>query len=101
MSCTTSPGMRRGRTNTMSDAIKSDGTATTRRWRMYVRMAKLGRCARGRSGPVFLLVDPGRHEPAAVVEAVIRHVVLDVGLPGRDDLDRAVRPEVGLLGQVA
>src|SRR6266446_413462 len=102
MSWTTSPGMRRGRTKTIREAIRSDGRATTRRRRMYVRMAQRGRGAgTAAAARLVLLVDPGGHEPAAVVEAVVRHVVLDVGLPGRDDLDRAVHAEVGLLGHVA
>src|SRR5205823_5961085 len=41
MSWTTSPGIRRGRVNTMSEAISSDGTATRRRRRTYLRMRPL------------------------------------------------------------
>jgi hypothetical protein len=46
------------------------------------------------------LVDPGSHHPAAEVEAVVRHVVLDVRLPRRDDVHRAVHAEVAVLGRV-
>src|SRR5437660_7777909 len=97
MSWTTSPGIRRGRVNTMSEAISSDGTATRRRRRTYLRMRALDAAA----SESRLLVDPGGHQPPAIVEAVVRHVVLDVRVPRREDPDRPVGPEQRLIGEVA
>src|SRR5215467_10518066 len=37
-----------------------------------------------RNTTALLLIEPHRHQPTAVVEAVVRREVLDVGLPGRD-----------------
>src|SRR5882724_13674469 len=94
MSWTTSPGMSRGSVKTMSEAMSSDGTATTRRRKTYSRMMPA-------AAADLLLVDPDGHEPAAVVEAVVRHEVLDVGVPRRQDLDRAVHAEQRLVREVA
>ena len=55
---TTSPGISRGRVKTISDAISSDGIATTNRFARY-------RLSIG----AVLPFEPGRHQAAAVVVA--------------------------------
>src|SRR5947209_3034651 len=52
-------------------------------------------------GPAPLLVDPGGHEAPTVVEAVVGRVVLDMRVPGREDPDRSVHAEQGLVGEIA
>src|SRR5207248_2807941 len=60
---TTSPGMSRGSVNTMSDAISSDGMATTSRFARY-RLSIGG----------WLPVEPRGDEPPAIVVADVRDV---------------------------
>src|SRR5689334_2091572 len=63
MSCTASPGIRRGSVKTITEAISSEGIAITSRrarYRLSTRSA----------------IQPGRHEPSAVVVAEVRGVVL-------------------------
>src|SRR5207247_3513131 len=57
--------------------------------------------SRSAPGGRSLPVDPGGHEPPPVIEAVVGHVVLDVRVPGREDPDRSVHAEQGLIGEVA
>src|SRR6266849_155094 len=70
MSWTASPGSSLGRVKTMSEAITSEGIATTRRLRRY-------RLSTGSA------VEPGRLEATAVVVAHIRSVVLHGRIPDR------------------
>src|SRR5262245_15739900 len=83
--------MMRGSEKTATEAITSDGIATSKRLRMYLRTGSF------RSRPV-LLVRPGDHESPAIVETDVGREVLDVGLPGREHLGRRADVEVvGLL----
>src|SRR5207249_5420354 len=93
ISTTTSPGISRGSVKTISDAISSEGIAMSRRFARY----RLSTTGRRDSSPV----EPRRHEPAAVVVAHVRPVVLERALPDRDvDAGRHLHV-VLLLGQVA
>src|SRR5687767_12936507 len=94
--------MSRGRVKTISEAMRSEGMAMSSRRRTYLRIVRQPRRREpGGAATTILLVDPGGHHPAAVIEAVVRHVVLDVRLPRRDDLGRGVRSEVRVLREVA
>src|SRR5262245_44256246 len=88
MSCTTSPGSRRGRANTPMDAITSEEIAIKSRFRTYWRMS-------------LRPVEPQRGGAVAVVEAGVRRVVLHIGLPGPGDADVVETDVVLLLGHVA
>src|SRR5262245_32818677 len=88
-------------------------------WNVNLRAALVssGGVTRGRSGPYWsparkdgvgvgtgvggLAVEPDRHHPAAVVEAVVGPVVLHVRLPCRHDLLRGVIEIVGVVRRVA
>src|SRR5712691_11769321 len=88
MSWTASPGSSRGRVKTMSEAITSEGIATTRRLRRY-------RLSTGSA------VEPGREQAATPVVAEIGHVVLERAVP-HPDIDAGRRIHVVLLpGRVA
>src|SRR5258705_1498477 len=71
MSCTASPGSSRGRVRTMSEAMISEGIATTSRLRRY-------RLSTGSA------IEPGREQTAAPVVAEIGHVVLEGAVPDAD-----------------
>src|SRR5437660_1338288 len=88
MRLTTSPGMSRGSVKTINDAMSSDGTATSRRVARYRRSTASA-------------VEPGRDQSPAVVEAEIRAVVLERGVPHRRVRRRAELHVVLLVGQVA
>src|SRR5262245_6878462 len=88
MSCTTSPGSRRGRANTPMEAIASEETAIRSRFRTYRRMS-------------LRPIEPQRGSAVAVVEAGVRRVVLHGGLPGTRDSDIVETDVVLLLGHVA
>src|SRR6185436_9876094 len=83
MSCTASPGSSRGRVKTMSEAMISEGIATTSRLRRY-------RLSTGSA------VEPGREQTAAPVVAEIGHVVLEGAVP-HPDVDAGGRVDVVLL----
>src|SRR6266496_1351327 len=88
MSWTASPGSSLGRVKTMSEAITSEGIATTRRLRRY-------RLSTGSA------VEPGREQAAAPVVAKIGYVVLERAVPD-PDVDAGRRIDVVLLpGRVA
>src|SRR5882672_5946652 len=76
MSCTASPGISRGSVKTMAVAISSEGTATRRRRTRYRRSTA--------PAPVASAFEPGGHQPAAVVVAEARRVVLQRALPDAD-----------------
>src|SRR5262249_42813623 len=87
MSCTASPGMSRGRLKTTSDAISSDGSATSTRRTRYRRSTRSA-------------LQPGGEQPAAVIVAEIRAVVLERAVP-HCDVDAGIRRDVVLLlGQI-
>src|SRR5438093_10309293 len=88
MRLTTSPGMSRGSVKTINDAMSSDGTATSRRVARY-------------RGSTASAVEPGRDQAPAVVEAEVRAVVLECGVPHRRVRRRAELHVVLLVGQVA
>src|SRR5881409_3501622 len=88
MRLTTSPGMSRGSVKTINDAMSSDGTATSRRVARYRRSTASA-------------VEPGRDQSPAVVEAEVRAVVLERGVPHRRVRRRAELHVVLLVGQVA
>src|SRR5262245_40340981 len=88
MSCTTSPGSRRGRAKTPRDAITSEEIAIRSRFRTYRRMS-------------LRPIEPQRGGAVAVVEAGVRRVVLHRGLPGTRDPDIVETDVVLLLGHVA
>src|SRR5215471_16195264 len=92
MSCTTSPGRSRGSVNTISDAIRSDGIATRRRWATYFFT---------RIRPRALLVQPRAHEAPAVVVADVGPEILDIGHPRRYRAHRSAEGVVDLLRGVA
>src|SRR5688572_15596268 len=71
ISCTASPGIRRGSVNTIIDAMSSDGSAISSRRARY-------RLSTGSA------VQPGRHEPTAVVVADVRAVILQRRIPDAD-----------------
>src|SRR5215813_2528634 len=87
MSCTTSPGIMRGSANTPRDAITSDTSAITSRFRTYWRMG-------------LRPIQPERGGAVAVVEAGARRVVLHIGLPGSGDADVEETDIVLLVGHV-
>src|SRR5690349_1641860 len=93
MSCTASPGMSRGSANTIALAISSEGIATTSRRARY-RLNTRG-SPRGASA-----IQPGGHQPTAVVVAEVRAVVLERAVRQR----RVHRPDrrrvVHLLRQI-
>src|SRR5689334_12862161 len=88
MSWTASPGIRRGSVNTITDAMISDGMATSSRRARYRFSTDSA-------------VEPGGRQPPSVVVAEIGSVVLEGAVPdGRIGLrDRG--DVVHLLGQVA
>src|SRR5256885_3386025 len=88
MRLTTSPGMSRGSVKTINDAMSSAGTATSRRVARYRRSTASA-------------VEPGRDQSPAVVEAEVRAVVLECGVPHRRVRRRAELHVVLLVGQVA
>src|SRR4030095_1138842 len=92
MSWTTSPGRSRGSENTITDAISSDGIATSRRRRTYFFTPR---------GAPRLLVQPGGHPPARVIVADVGAEVLHIGLPRRHRAHRGAEQDIGLLGHVA
>src|SRR4030095_15451392 len=73
MSCTTSPGMRRGNENTTSEAIASDVIAMRSRFRTEIRTR--------------LPIEPERRGSIAVVEARARRVILHVRPPRSGESD--------------
>src|SRR2546422_10770208 len=93
MSCTASPGISRGSVKTMAVAISSEGTATRRRRTRYRRSTA--------PAPVASAFEPGGHQPAAVVVAEARRVVLQRALPDADVHARGHLHVVLLLGQMA
>src|SRR5688572_8027530 len=102
MSWTASPGMRRGRANTTTDAISSDGIAMKSRLTMYRRSMAQRRGTRKPRSPAdpTLPVEPGGQQATAVVVADIGPVVLEGGVPD-GDVDRRRQLHVVLLpGQV-
>src|SRR5512145_2541349 len=115
MSWTTSPGMSRGSVKTIIVAISSDGTATSSRVAKYrlstsgppERASRLARTRRemgglgGHFGAPHLPIQPGGHQPPAVVVAQIGAVVLQRVVPHRDVHARRRLNVVLLLGQVA
>src|SRR5438309_1896312 len=89
MSWTASPGISRGSVKTISEAISSDGIATSSRFATYrFRNARLA-------------VEPGRRQAAAVVVAHVRSVVLERAFPDGDVHAGRHLHVVLLLGQVA
>src|SRR3989475_9445582 len=103
MSWTASPGSRRGSVKTISDAIRSDGTAISRRFARY-RFNTGGRNDRAPGsiagggggaggpfrGPPSPTGQPGRHQPTPVVITEAPRVVLPRALP---DADVHARPQ--------
>src|SRR5437879_2998766 len=89
MSWTASPGMSRGSVKTISEAISSDGIATSTRFATY------------RFSNARLAVEPGRQQAAAVVVAHVRSVVLERAFPDGDVHAGRHLHVVLLLGQVA
>src|SRR5207247_3493062 len=85
---TTSPGMSRGSVKTISDAISSDGIATSRRLARYRRST-------------VSAVEPGRDQPPTVVEAEVRAVIFQRAVPDRGVRRGAERHVVLLVSQVA
>src|SRR5262249_24575014 len=77
------PGIRRGRLKTTSDAISSDGSATSTRRARYRRSTRSA-------------LQPGGEKPAAVIVAEIGAVVLKRAVPHRD-VDAGIRRDVVLL----
>src|SRR5512138_3024971 len=94
MSCTASPGMRRGSVNTMALAISSEGMATSSRRARY-------RLSTPASSPRISAIQPGGREPPAEVVAEVRAVVLQRALPHRDAEAGMDRDVVLLRGQMA
>src|SRR5262245_8673725 len=94
MSCTASPGMRRGRVNTIAVAISSEGTATSNRRARY-------RLSTPASSPRGSAIQPCRREAAAEIVAEVRAVVLQRALPHRDAEPRMNRDVVLLRGEMA
>src|SRR6266705_2713566 len=88
MRLTTSPGMRRGSAKTISDAIRNDGIATSRRLARY-RWSTVS------------AIEPGCDQSPAVVEAEVRAVVLQRAVPDGGVRRGAERHVVLLVGQVA
>src|SRR5262245_14430904 len=94
MSWTTSPGIRRGSVKTITDAMISEGMATSSRLKKY-------RLNTSAPSPPRLPFQPGRHQPATVVVAHVRGVVPERAVPDSDvDLGGHLYV-VLLLGQVA
>src|SRR5712664_2674178 len=93
--------MSRGSVKTISDAIRSDGTATRRRLARSRRSTgRLGGDRRARAR-LPSPVEPRGHEPAAGVVAHVRRVVLERALPDRYEDGRRHLHVVLLLGEVA
>src|SRR5688572_26636119 len=88
ISCTASPGIRRGSVNTIIDAMSSDGSAIRSRRARYLLST-------------VSAVQPGCHEPPAVIVADVGGVVLDRGVPDADVNTRRQLHVVLLLRQVA
>src|SRR2546428_6726779 len=88
MRLTTSPGMSRGSAKTISDAMSSDGTATSRRLARYRRSTASA-------------VEPGCGQSSAVVVAEVGAVVLERAVPDGGVGGRRELHVVLLIRQVA
>src|SRR5215831_15422183 len=90
MSCTASPGMRRGSVKTIAVAITSEGTATSNRRARY-------RLSTPASSPPASAIQPGGREPPAEIVAEVGAVVLQRALP-HGDAEARMDGDVVLLG---
>src|SRR5258706_2770165 len=88
--------MSRGSVKTMSDAISSDGIATTNRFARY-RLSTVRPAASAVPSPI----QPRRHQAAAVVVPDVWSVVLQRGVPHADVHARRDGDVVLLLREVA